>query len=249
MVARLLMVMTVVALWLWGAAGISLRLETDKKSLYIGEALHASLFYRLDARYGGSSALEASFDPQWNSVMLGSRSHRDDQSGVTEGKIAFVLFPSRAGSLFLSAKVRARLVQKSAEEVGLGSKDTLAASAGAWTALSVETVPLQVRPIAPQSDFTGRARLSIRADRSDFLPSSPRVVTVMLEGSGDLHRLVAPPLEIPGVSVYAAQPLVRMQYAGREYTGSVQFRYTLIARKSYSVPPFLFRAFDPATGR
>jgi hypothetical protein len=92
--------------------------------------------------------------------------------------------------------------------------------------------------------LTGKMSLEAHVDQPSVRGYEPLHLTIKVKGSGNLDQFIPYELNISGVKVFAEPPLKALTASRNGFEGEIVQEFALVARESYTIPPFSLSFFD-----
>jgi len=92
--------------------------------------------------------------------------------------------------------------------------------------------------------LTGKMSLEAHVDQPSIRGYEPLHLTIRVKGSGNLDQFIPYELNISGVKVFAQLPQKSISPSCVGYEGEIVQEFALVARESYTIPPFSLSFFD-----
>ena len=155
-------------------------------------------------------------------------------------EIEYLFFPQKAGDLKIGpAEVKVATAKKMRDAFGFIVRRPQ------WATLVSRPVTLHVKPLPKGVNLVGKFTLDVSVSDKEVEAGKPVTLTLKVEARGNIEDFDLPLFKIDGVTVYAQEPKVLQRYAHGIYSGSWGRKFVLIAERSYTIPPFSFKYFDP----
>lgn len=244
-----------------------LRLETDKKKVYVGEPVIAR--FKLYSRLKSNSRLTQ--NPSFNGfsvIDLQAPDVTESASGKVNGKEfniytvrKVLLYPLQPGTFTiepLELENNVQFLQPSSTydpydlfsilNQGYGNTvSKIVTLATEPTDINVMPLPEKNKP-ANFSGAVGKYNVSTRILRNDFRADEEGRLVLEISGRGNLQLVNAPQIHWPsGIEAFDPQVSDTMDIANLPVTGRKKFEYVLSASRpgNYLIPPVSFSYFDP----
>ncbi|MEP7163473.1 MAG: BatD family protein [Ferruginibacter sp.] len=256
---------------------MQLRLETDKKTCFVGEPIVAT--YKLYTRLKSESKLTQ--NPSFNGFSVIDLTRPDISNGYTRQKLngreynvytirKAQLYPLQPGNIDLEEAelenniqfIKDDYVNKRNNDV-FGLFDEFAAATVPPEGIISQTVNLKSMPVTilvkplPETNkpvsFTGAVgnfSVDVQLQKTNFPANESGKLIIRISGNGNLQLLTAPVLEWPaGIDPYDPKVSEELDKTAVPVRGSKTFEYSFSvnAPGNYSLPPVKFSYFDPNT--
>ncbi|MDO9207001.1 MAG: hypothetical protein Q7T91_02000, partial [Sulfuricurvum sp.] len=90
----------------------------------------------------------------------------------------------------------------------------------------------------------GNLTLEVHTDAKAVRAHEPLHLSIIVQGSGNLDRLIPYELNISGVKVFSQPPQKSLTASKDGFEGEVIQEFALVSRESYTIEPFSLRYFD-----
>lgn len=156
------------------------------------------------------------------------------------------LFPVAAGTLPIAAPSLTYAMPQNSSFFSREVRESVRAES---LTIVVRDLPVEGRPAAFDG-AVGRLRVSARLDAAGLRVGVPAVLTVRVEGTGNLRLAPRPRLEVPWGAVVPGPERVTMDTAGPLVRGSKEFDWILTPSSAGrdSLPALVYPYFDPQRG-
>lgn len=180
---------------------------------------------------------------------LGRPARRDAVAdGVPYEAFVFqrALFPVAVGTLVIPAPALTYALPQSSSFFSREVRESVRAES---LTVVVRPLPVEGRPAA-YDGAVGRMRASARLDTAGLRVGIPSVLTVRIEGTGNLRLAPRPRVEVPWGSVVPGTERVTLDTAGPLVRGTKEFEWILTPAKAGadSLPALAYPYFDPGRG-
>ena len=235
--------------------GVEFHALVSPDTVYVGQQATYELGVFLDPDTRGRLRRNPEFIPPESRAMLAY--DLPDPSGsisvVRDGRSYEVhvfrraLFPLTPGRYTIAS---ARLAYTLPQGQSFFSREESFSLRSEQVTLVAIDPPAAGRPPA-WAGAVGAWRASARVDTARDRAGDPLVVTLRVEGTGNVTLLPRPPLAIPWASVVAADERVKVDSTPSSLRGSKEFDWLVTPRTSGAqrVPPIRFAYFNPGSRR
>ncbi len=223
---------------------LKIELNVNREEAYVGESVDVSIRFKekRDVPVMSVDFVPIRYEDFWVKRVGKSRRYREGEYLVHE--VHYLFFPQMAGELTIGpAEVKVATAKKIRDAFGFIVRQPQ------WRTVVSKPVTLHVKPLPDDLKLVGRYSIRVDASPKRVEAGAPVTLTVHVEAEGNIDDFELAPLRIPGVTVYAESPKIKNSYMGGVYGGSWERKYVLIAQKSFTVPEFEIKFFDPQKRR
>jgi len=223
----------------------SLKLESNKRSVMLGEAFLVTVSFSL--QHGTVISSQPEYDKPvfqgfFTETVDDGKSYDENDRQVTELK--YILTPHTEGNFTLGpAHAKIGLQDRKKRDMlnmGLGTK---------WLEKASNTLDIEVLPQAVESDLVGTFALNAKVDTQEVKANKPVNLTVTIEGEGNLFNFDLLNYELDGVTVYSDDAKVDLKVADGHIYSSYRKKFVFISDKSFTVPERIFSVYDLKEGK
>ncbi|BBG66462.1 BatD [Hydrogenimonas sp.] len=217
-----------------------IELDVDRKEAYVGEAVNVVIRFKEKRNVPVMSVdfVPIKYDNFWVKRVAKRRRYSSGEYLVHEQR--YIFFPQKAGELTIGpAEVKVAMAKKIRDAFGFIVRQPQ------WRSVVSESHKLRVKPLPDDLKLVGSFSIDVDVSPKKVEAGSPVTLVVHVEGTGNIDDFEPPPLHIRGVTVYPGEPILKSSYRGGVYGGSWERKYVLIADRSFTIPPFRVRFFDP----
>lgn len=249
---------------------IFLRMSVDRKTLYKGEPIVATLkiYDRTEAIVGVKDVKEPDFNGFWKQELQAGDGKVEQETfngkvyrTQTMGK--FLLFPQKSGTLeigSLNMTVVARIVVDMPASSGRSMFDDFFGSGVSMQDVDckIASQPIKINvkelPSGAPVEFDGAVgEFAIDCDikPTELSANSGGDITIRITGAGNMPLINAPKISLPSMfEIYPAKTSEKLDITAYGVKGYKQFDYPFIARAEgeHEITPFTFSYFDPVAG-
>jgi len=217
----------------------AIELLPQKREAYVGKPVAVTVRFR---EKRGVPVMNVDFVPiayeHFWVKQVGKR-RRYAEGNYLVHEIRYLFFPQREGNLTIGpAKVKVAVTKKVRDAFGFVVRRPK------WLTFESERVPLRVSPLPEGVTLVGGFSLEAELAPKRVKAGEPVTLTVRVKAEGNIEDLQMPTPAIEGVTVYAQKPVVTQRYEHGRYSGEWVGRYTLLADRSFTVPPITLDYFD-----
>ncbi|NPA82649.1 MAG: protein BatD [Epsilonproteobacteria bacterium] len=214
-----------------------LEMYSDKKEVYVGEPLRLTIVFRKKI---GVNLSDVSFNPPsflgfWAKEL--QTSPKEIVGSFVVQKIEYVLFPQREGEIEIdraSLDITSLKRDKNDEYSYQREKKRIFSNS---LKIDVKPLPLGVR-------LFGKFSLKANVDKRSVKAGEAVNLTIRVEGEGNIEDIDEFSLDIPFVTVYKERPKIVSDFRNGRYGGSFSEKFSLIAKKDFTIPSFSLAFFD-----
>ena len=217
-----------------------LYLETDKKSVTVGEPIVATVYLSLKL------GLQLSENPRYTkpafkgffSKVLGEEKvYRKGNRQITE--IKYLLTPQSEGDFTVGpARVKLGEVDKKRRDMFGRFIRTR------WVPIASNRVKIKVTKKARESDLVGHFTIENTLDRRDVKAGEPVNLSVKISGDGTLEDFVFPDFEIDGVTVYSDDAEVVTDLNESTVRSTYSKSFAFISDNDFKIPARRISVYD-----
>ncbi len=227
-----------------GKNDFRIELKVSKTEAYVGEPVDVAVRFmeRREIPVMSVDFVPVKYEDFW--VKRVGKPRRYSEGNYLVHEVKYLFFPQKAGELAIGpAQVKVATAEKIRDAFGFIARRPK------WSTVTSKPVKLFVKPLPEGIELVGDYKLDVKAAPKEVEAGSPVTLTVRVEARGNIEDFELPPLRIDGVTVYADPPKIKQHYSGGRYSGSWERRFILISDRSYTIPPFKVRFFDPERKR
>ena len=224
---------------------ISLRMQVNKKSAYVGEPIMLSVFFNESVR---ADLMKVEYHkPETKDFFVkGVGDEKTYQQGnYLVHELRYLLTPKFDGN-FTIAPARARIAER-----GRRKDDFFGTffDTPVWSRIVSNSVTIEVKPSPEDTDLVGDLTLSDHVDGTEVKANKPVNLTIKISGEGNLEDFEGPSYEIDGVTIYSDDAVIKSHVAGDRLISSFEKKYVFIADHDFTIPSRSFSLFDFKTGK
>lgn len=246
------------------ASDLYVRLHVNKKEVYLGEHIVASL--KIYSRVNISGIQEVKY-PDFQSFLKEDletpplRSlERENVNGSIYGTGVlqrFLLYPQRTGTITIEPAGLTVLLQQQSRSNDPFFGDFFSTFTTVPKMIATTPLEIRVKPLpdgAPESFDGAVGNFSVRSEISADTVSVNNALTykIILQGQGNLKLTAAPGLLLaPDIEIYEPKVSSDLNTSASGTSGTRTFEYVLIPRYhgEFTIPPVQFSYFDPTAGQ
>lgn len=211
-----------------------LTLESDKKSVYIGEPFKVTLTLKQkrSARVVDSKFEAPTFSGFWVKGTPIEKSSQDDSHIITQ--VIYTLAGQREGTLNIDpAKISIATRVKRNNYWGGMFQDVR------WKNYFSNALDMQVKPLPGNSKLIGNFKIETFVDKKEVNANEAVNVTLKVSGTGNLEDVTTFKPYVDGVSVFDEDIVLQGD--------SLTQKITFVADNSFEIPSFILEFFNPTT--
>jgi len=211
-----------------------LLLQTDKKSVYVGESFNVTLLFK---QKPNSRAVDSKFVPPelkgfWVKSESKPQRYQDGIYSIT--KIVYILAPQRVGKLKIT-KAQMRI----ASRVNVRDNFGFFNSNIRWKTYFSNELSIDVKPLPSGVSLVGSFSISASVDKDSVVANEAVNVNIKVLGNGNLEDIESFKPSINGVSVFDE----KIQIKGKELSQKIAF----VSDSDFTIPAFELKYFDTNT--
>ena len=217
-----------------------LHLETDKKSVIVGEPVLVTV--RLSLKLG----LRLSDNPQYTqpafkgffSKQVGDEKvYQEGNRQITELK--YLLTPQSNGTFNVGpARVKIGVADRNRQDMFGRSIHTI------WAPIASNRVKIKVIKKPQESDIVGRFTIENSLDTKNVKVNKPVTLTVKIEGDGTLEDFEFPDFEIDGVTVYSNDAEIATDLNNNTVHSTYSKNFTFVSNRDFTIPSRRISVYD-----
>jgi hypothetical protein len=221
-------------------------MSLDKKSVYMGEPLILTVD-AVEPLNSGIAQMQYSppaFKDFFVKPLGGERQIR--KGNTTIHRLRYLLVPKKLGSLRIepaSLRVGIRDLNAPADPFGIFGASLK------WVALRSNSPSVIVKPIPSQVDLVGHFQVSAQVSKRKVKANEPVNYTLSIVGEGSLEDLADPRFDIPGVTVYSDDAVVKSTIKKGHLYSRWSKKYVFISDRDFVIPPVKLTEFDYDSGK
>ncbi|ADV45549.1 BatD family protein [Nitratifractor salsuginis] len=228
------------------AGGFAIRMSLDKKSVYMGEPL----LLTVDAvePINGTVAQMQYAPPAFKDFFVkplgGERQIR--QGKTTIHRLQYLLVPKKAGRLRIepaSLRVGIRDLNAPSDPFGIFGASLK------WISLRSDSPEVLVKPVPAQADLVGHFQVSAKVSKRKVKANEPVNYTLSIVGEGSLEDLSDPRFDLPGVTVYSDDAVVKSTVKKGHLYSRWSKKYVFISDRDFTIPAIGLTEFDYTSGK
>jgi hypothetical protein len=219
-------------------------MSIDKRSAYVGEAINLSLKFKRskDATLLDVELYEPKFENFWYKKIEDDKSYEQGNYLIHEQK--YLLYPQQDGTLTLNPNQIKIAVPKP-------SRDTFGyiVNMPKYKKLYTNALTLEVKPLPDGVDLVGEFKLAAKVNATSAKSGEAINYKILITGSGNFDDIKKFDIDIPYATIYSDKPVKKESITKGKVSNSYMQTFAIISDKSYTIPPFSLKFFNPNTGK
>jgi len=228
------------------AGGFAIRMKLDKSTVYQGEPLILTVD-AVEPLQSGIAQMQytpPAFKGFFVKPLGGER--QIHQGEITIHRLQYLLTPQKAGTLRIDpAALRVGIRDLNAP----GDPFGIFGSPLKWVALRSNPLTVSVKPLPGQTDLVGHFEVKAQVDKTRVKANEPVNYTLEILGEGSLEDLNDPRFDIPGVTVYSDDAVVKSTVKNGKLYSSWRKKYVFISDRDFTIPALKLTEYDYAEGK
>ncbi len=211
-----------------------LKLESDKKELYVGETFDMTLTFkqRKNAEAVDSKFTSPDLKGFWIKNESKPQKYEDGKYVIT--KIVYTMAPQRAGELKIT-KAQMQVASRSSKADRWGSW----IPSIKWKSYFSNELSFDVKPLPSGINLIGNFNINAAVDKTEVNANEAVNCSIEVVGNGNLEDIESFKPEIDGVAVFDEKITVE----GDKLTQKIVF----VAERDFVIPAFSLKYFNPQT--
>jgi len=222
----------------------SIQIIADRAEAYVGQMVDVKVIFKekRNVPVVNVDFIPIKFEDFW--VKRVGKEKRYPEGDYLVHEIHYLFFPQKPGELTIGpAEVKVAVAKKMRDAFGFIVRKPK------WITISSSSLKLTVKPLPQNVNLIGNFKLIVQAEPKRVEAGKPVKLVVRVEAEGNIEDFNLPELHIDGVTIYSEEPKLEQRYSRGIYSGSWEREYVLIAEKSFVIPSFSLKYFDPKTER
>jgi hypothetical protein len=218
----------------------SIQIIADRDEAYVGQMVDVKVIFKEKRNVPVMSVdfIPIKFENFW--VKRVGKEKRYPEGDYLVHEIHYLFFPQKAGELTIGpAEVKVAVAKKMRDAFGFIVRKPK------WITISSSSLKLTVKPLPQNVNLIGDFKLMVQAEPKRVEAGKPIKLVVRVEAEGNIEDFDLPELHIDGVTIYSEEPKLEQSYSRGIYSGSWEREYVLIAERSFVIPSFTLKYFDP----
>ncbi len=223
----------------------SLKMDANKKDIYVGETLLLSIYFT-ESRHADIMDFRGE-RPDLSQFVVkeieNEKTYRKGDNLVHEFR--YLIAPTREGNVTIKP-----IFAKVAERTRV--RDNFFGTfldRPKWDQISSNSLTLRVKPLPSNADLVGDFKLAHELDTTSTKVNKPINLTVTISGEGNLEDFNKLAYDIPGVTVYSDDAKVESRLAGKQMISTYTKKFAFISDSSFTIPGRSFTLFNPKTNK
>ena len=230
-----------------GSTGdFAIRMKLDKSTVYQGEPLILTVD-AVEPLQSGIAQMQytpPAFKGFFVKPLGGER--QIHQGETTIHRLQYLLTPQKAGTLRIDpAALRVGIRDLNAP----GDPFGIFGSPLKWIALRSNSLTVSVKPVPAQADLVGHFEVKAQVDKTRVKANEPVNYTLEILGEGSLEDLNDPRFDIPGVTVYSDDAMLKSTVKNGKLYSIWRKKYVFISDRDFTIPSVKLTEFDYADGK
>lgn len=220
----------------------SVELETDKKSLYVGEPFEMRLLFK--ERQNIDKLAESISLSQSNNIWI-----KSEQKGRATSKEGYLI---RHNTYALAAQQSGKLSLGPLRwdvQVRSEAKDywgTWMSTAKTRSIFSNE-LEIEVKPLPAGISLVGDLGIGVKVDKMQINANEAVNVTITLKGRANVEDIPAFDLHVDATQTFKEEPKIVHDFQEGKYVGLFEQKLAIVAQRDFTIPSFELRYMDVET--
>ncbi len=211
-----------------------LEMYVNKKRAFVGEPILLSIIFR---KRIGVSVQDIRFSPPsfvdfWAKEL--KTSPKEIVGSFVVQKLQYVIFPQKEGKLKISPTFL---------NIAVPVRSGYSYYAK-WKKIVSNSLTIDVKPLANGVNLYGKYSLFVDTDKKEVSSNKPVNLVIKITGEGNIEDISDFSLNIPNVTIYKKKPKILARYEKGDYRGSFIQNFSILSKKSFTIPPFTLSYFD-----
>ncbi len=220
----------------------SVALETNKKSLYVGEPFEMSLFFK--ERQNTDKIAESIALSESKNIWIKSEQKRPASSkeGYLTRHNTYALAAQQSGKLSLGPLRWDVQVRSQAKDYW----GTWMATAKTRSIFSNE-LEIEVKPLPEGIYLVGDLEIKVKVDKKQISANEAVNVTITVKGRANVEDIQAFDLHEEGTQAFKEEPKITHDFQEGKYVGLFEQKLAVVAQRDFTIPAFELRYMDVET--
>ncbi len=221
--------------------GITVRLRSSKKELYVGEPFELELIVKKpETEKMVVSAAAPEMEHIWVKKIFKTADTKE--SGYSIAMTRYLLAAQQAGSLSIyPVEVKVASGHQSVDAWGNARQER------AWESYYSNALELKVKTLPENVDLVGEFVLKMAVDKKEVKAKEPLTAELTVSGTGNFEDIPVLKPAVSGVELFAGEPILEMSGEGMKEQWHQKF--TFVGERSFTIPPVILDYFDLKEGR
>ncbi|MEA3374160.1 MAG: BatD family protein [Campylobacterota bacterium] len=230
----------VVAMTITKDSPFILEMKTEKKSVYVGEPFKITVLFK---QRRNSEAVDSKFVPPeftnfWTKEQQQSR--RFEEGDYSVSQLQFVVAAQKSGTYSVNpSQIKIATRSHSRDAWGQWMQSLK------WRTYFSNPLEIRVDPLPEGVHLVGDLNISATVDKQALNANEAVNLNLQISGSGNFEDIGSLKPAVSGVSVYNEEPQIKAYIENGIYKGSWNEKFAFVSDKSFTIPPFSIRYFDP----
>jgi hypothetical protein len=228
---------------LQGDAPFSLRMQSNKRKVMMGEPFILTVYFSL------KDGVRLSQDVQYTAPNISDfivtnvseeKVYRQGNHQVQE--IRYILTPQKEGNFTISpAQAKIGLPDRSRRDIfGLSY-------ATKWIDTASNTITVEVVPLDEESDLIGDYTINTTVDKTEVKKNKPVNLTLKIEGKGSLEGFEFSEYDIDGVTIYSDDAKTEIKIVDGDVFSTYSKSFAFISDRDFTIPSRELTIYNPNT--
>lgn len=221
---------------------LSFHLSASKQKLYVGENFKLTMQLKIKESLPLQDirVQQPSFEGFWIKPLDNERTYRS--GGYVIKEVSFIASAQKDGNLTMSpALAKVALEAKGRDFFGMFL------TRAQWKTLLSNALEFEVAPLPSGVTLVGDFSIEAKVDKTHIKANEPVVLTLSIQGSGNVDDLPEFTLNIPNATIYEEKPQKKIQSDKENLTIAYSKNFSIIANQDFTIEPFVLRYFDVNT--
>ncbi len=221
-----------------------LEMLSDKQEVYVGEPFKISIVFK---QKRNNNAVDSKFSPPeftnfWMKEQQQSRRFEEGEYTVT--RLHFIVAAQKAGeftikpseiSIATRTHVRDAISQIIMPELK-------------WRKYFSNPLEIKVKELPSDVTIVGDLNITTAIDKRVISPNEAVNLDVIIQGNGNFEDIKSFKPAVNGVNVFDEKPSIKAYIENGVYKGAWREKLAFVSDKSFTIPSFELRYFDPNEG-
>lgn len=216
-----------------------LRLETDKKRVYVGEPFTLTILFK---QKHGANAVDSKFTlpPMKNFwVKEESDGRKFEEDGYTVQRLNYVLAAQKSGYHTIKP-ARIEIAARTQRQDTWGQWFATLK----WRTYFSNELELEVLPLPKDISIVGTFQIDAEVDKTEVNASEAVNMTISIKGSGNFEDIQGFKPKIPGVGIFDEEPSTEAYMEQGVYKGVWRQKIAFVPTRDFTIEPFTLHYFD-----
>lgn len=218
-------------------------ISANKKSVYVGEALHLKYTCRFNDK---AELYSIDFNPVGDYKDYSVELLKESGSLVDGKKVnsyEFVAFFKKSGSVdFAFETVMKKTNEDSIKNTVLGRDNAFYEE---FTKINIKQKNLHVEVLKTQTTLVGDFSLELKKDKQQVKAYEPYNMNITIKGNGNFNAIKPITFTIDGVKIFAEKVIKNIELTKDGYSGVWSQKFAFVGSKEFVVPELKIEYFNP----